>query len=261
MNIALLAGLTIPFFGTVLGASLVWFIKGKMSPALNKSLLGFASGVMVAASVWSLLLPAVEMAGGEDNPYAVIPAVIGLALGMIFLLYIDKLTPHLHPGSDTPEGPRSGLSRTAMTSLAVTIHNLPEGMAVGVVLAGLLDHSPDLSAAGAIAISVGIAIQNIPEGAIVSLPMHAGGATRAKSFAIGALSGIVEPIGAAIVILLAGLISPVIPYVLSFAAGAMLYVVIEDLIPEASREPHSNHNAIGFMLGFILMMVLDMTLG
>lgn len=261
MNIALLAGLTLPFIGTMTGAAFVWFIRGRISPKLNKSLLGFASGVMVAASVWSLLIPSIEMAGGESNRWSILPAAVGLALGMIFLLYIDRVTPHLHQGSDTPEGPRSRLSRTAMTSLAVTIHNLPEGMAVGVVLAGLLDNASDISTASAIALSVGIAIQNIPEGAIVALPMHGEGASKGKSFTIGALSGIVEPIGAGLVILLAGVLGPVIPYMLAFAAGAMLYVVIEDLIPEASQAPHSNHSTIGFALGFILMMVLDVILG
>ena len=227
---------------------------------LQKALLGFASGVMVAASVWSLLIPSIEMSS-DAGKGAVIPAVIGFLLGMAFLLFIDYITPHLHIGDDHPEGPRSKLSRTAMLSLAVTIHNLPEGMAVGVVLAGALQSNLGISAAGALAMSIGIAIQNIPEGAIISMPMRAEGNSRMRSFILGSLSGIVEPLGGLLVVLLASFMTPILPYMLAFAAGAMMYVVIEELIPETSEGEHSNLGTIGFALGFALMMVLDVALG
>ena len=227
---------------------------------LQKALLGFASGVMVAASVWSLLIPSIEMSS-DAGKGAVIPAVIGFLLGMAFLLFIDYITPHLHIGDDHPEGPRSKLSRTAMLSLAVTIHNLPEGMAVGVVLAGALQSNLGISAAGALAMSIGIAIQNIPEGAIISMPMRAEGNSRMRSFILGSLSGIVEPLGGLLVVLLASFMTPILPYMLAFAAGAMMYVVIEELIPETSEGEHSNLGTIGFALGFALMMVLDVVLG
>lgn len=256
----LIIGLLIPFFGTVLGSAFVFFMKKDMPVLLQKALLGFASGVMVAASVWSLLIPSIEMSS-EAGKGAVIPAVIGFLLGMAFLLFIDYITPHLHIGDDHPEGPRSKLSRTAMLSLAVTIHNLPEGMAVGVVLAGALQSNLGISAAGALAMSLGIAIQNIPEGAIISMPMRAEGNSRMRSFLLGSLSGIVEPIGGLIVILLASFMTPILPYMLAFAAGAMMYVVIEELIPETSEGEHSNLGTIGFAIGFALMMVLDVVLG
>ena len=256
----LIVGLLIPFLGTVLGSAFVFFMKKDMPVFLQKALLGFASGVMVAASVWSLLIPSIEMSS-EAGKGAVIPAVIGFLLGMAFLLFIDYITPHLHIGDDHPEGPRSKLSRTAMLSLAVTIHNLPEGMAVGVVLAGALQSNLGISAAGALAMSLGIAIQNIPEGAIISMPMRAEGNSRMRSFLLGSFSGIVEPIGGLIVILLASFMTPILPYMLAFAAGAMMYVVIEELIPETSEGEHSNLGTIGFALGFALMMVLDVVLG
>lgn len=256
----LVIGLLIPFLGTVLGSAFVFFMKKDMPALLQKTLLGFASGVMVAASVWSLLIPSIEMSS-DAGKGAVIPAVIGFLLGMAFLLFIDYITPHLHIGDDHPEGPRSKLSRTAMLSLAVTIHNLPEGMAVGVVLAGALQSNLGISAAGALAMSIGIAIQNIPEGAIISMPMRAEGNSRMRSFLLGSLSGIVEPLGGLIVILLASFMTPVLPYMLAFAAGAMMYVVIEELIPETSEGEHSNLGTIGFALGFALMMVLDVVLG
>lgn len=256
----LIVGLLIPFFGTVLGSAFVFFMKKDMPVLLQKALLGFASGVMVAASVWSLLIPSIEMSS-EAGKGAVIPAVIGFLLGMAFLLFIDYITPHLHIGDDHPEGPRSKLSRTAMLSLAVTIHNLPEGMAVGVVLAGALQSNLGISAAGALAMSLGIAIQNIPEGAIISMPMRAEGNSRMRSFLLGSFSGIVEPIGGLIVILLASFMTPILPYMLAFAAGAMMYVVIEELIPETSEGEHSNLGTIGFAIGFALMMVLDVVLG
>ena len=256
----LVIGLLIPFLGTVLGSAFVFFMKKDMPVLLQKTLLGFASGVMVAASVWSLLIPSIEMSS-DAGKGAVIPAVIGFLLGMAFLLFIDYITPHLHIGDDHPEGPRSKLSRTAMLSLAVTIHNLPEGMAVGVVLAGALQSNLGISAAGALAMSIGIAIQNIPEGAIISMPMRAEGNSRMRSFILGSLSGIVEPLGGLLVVLLASFMTPILPYMLAFAAGAMMYVVIEELIPETSEGEHSNLGTIGFALGFALMMVLDVVLG
>lgn len=253
--------LLIPVLGTTLGSAFVFFMRDKFNPKTLKALLGFASGVMVAASVWSLLIPAMDM-NAEAGKWQVVPAVVGFALGVGFLLLIDHVTPHLHPASDKgPEGPKSSLSRTSMLSLAVTIHNLPEGMAVGVVIAGALTASHSITLAAAMAIAVGIAIQNVPEGAIISMPMKAAGNSRAKSFVIGTLSGIVEPIGALIVIALATHIIPLVPYLLSFAAGAMLYVVVEELIPEASEGEHSNVNTIGFAFGFAMMMILDVVLG
>lgn len=257
---ALFIGLLIPLLGTMLGAAFVFLIKDGMSQRLQKALLGFASGVMVAASVWSLLIPAIEM-GTASGKWAVVPAAIGFLLGMGFLLLIDELTPHLHLGANKPEGPRSHLSRTAMLALAVTIHNLPEGMAVGVVFAGAENGAVGLSAASALAVSIGIAIQNIPEGAIISIPMRAAGNSRWRSFMLGTLSGVVEPIGGLTVVLLASLMTPALPYLLAFAAGAMLYVVVEELIPEASEGEHSNMSTISFAIGFVLMMTLDVVLG
>ena len=235
-------------------------VKDEMSPRLQKSLLGFASGVMVAASVWSLLIPAMEMEEAK-GAWSVFPAAVGFLLGMGFLLLIDELTPHLHIGTDKPEGPRSHLSRTAMLALAVTIHNLPEGMAVGVVFAGAENGAAGLSLASALAVSIGIAIQNVPEGAIISMPMRAAGNSKWRSFVIGSLSGAVEPIGGLAVVLLASLMTPVLPYMLAFAAGAMFYVVVEELIPEASEGEHSNLSTVGFAFGFVLMMVLDVVMG
>ena len=243
----------------MLGSAFVFFMKDEMSVRLQKTLLGFASGVMVAASVWSLLIPSMEMGG--SSVWSVVPAAAGFLLGMGFLLMIDELTPHLHIGTDKPEGPRSRLSRTAMLALAVTIHNLPEGMAVGVVFAGAESGISNISLAGAIAVALGIAIQNVPEGAIISMPMRAAGNSKWKSFIIGSLSGAVEPVGAIAVLLLASLLMPVLPYMLAFAAGAMFYVVIEELIPEASSGQHSNLSTIGFAIGFVLMMVLDVVMG
>ncbi len=256
----ILIGLLVPLLGTMLGSAFVFFMKGDMSVRLQKSLLGFASGVMVAASVWSLLIPAMDMES-ESGKWAVMPAAVGFLLGMGFLLLIDCLTPHLHIGTDKPEGLHSQLSRTAMLALAVTIHNLPEGMAVGVVFAGADNATSNISLTSALAVSVGIAIQNIPEGAIISMPMRAEGNSRLRSFLIGSLSGAVEPIGAVAVLLLASLLVPVLPYMLAFAAGAMFYVVIEELIPEASSGQHSNLSTIGFAFGFVLMMVLDVVMG
>ena len=256
----LLIGLLIPLLGTMLGASFMFFMKRDMPERLQKALLGFASGVMVAASVWSLLIPSIDMSHGE-GAMQVVPAAVGFLLGMGFLLLIDELTPHLHVGSNKPEGLKARLSRTAMLALAVTIHNLPEGMAVGVVFAGTQDGQADISLMSALAMSIGIAIQNIPEGAIISMPMRAAGNSRWKSFLIGSLSGVVEPVGGLLIILLASLFLPAMPYLLAFAAGAMLYVVVEELIPEASSGTHSNLSTIGFALGFVLMMVMDVVMG
>jgi len=261
--------LLIPLLGTMLGSAFVFFMKDEMSVRLQKTLLGFASGVMVAASVWSLLIPAMEMSSTSNYQLSilnsqlneVLPAAVGFLLGMGFLLMIDELTPHLHIGTDKPEGPRSRLSRTAMLALAVTIHNLPEGMAVGVVFAGAESGISTISLTSAVAVALGIAIQNVPEGAIISMPMRAAGNSKWKSFVIGSLSGAVEPLGAVAVLLLASLLTPVLPYMLAFAAGAMFYVVVEELIPEASSGQHSNLSTIGFAVGFVLMMVLDVVMG
>ena len=233
---------------TMLGSAFVFFMKDEMPVRLQMTLLGFASGVMVAASVWSLLIPSMEMVE-DSGKWSVVPATVGFLLGMGFLLVLDEVTPHLHIGTDKPEGMRAHLSKTMMLTLAVTLHNLPEGMAVGVSLSS------------AVAVAVGIAIQNVPEGAIISLPMKAAGNSRWKSFLIGSLSGVVEPVGAIAVMLLASLLVPVLPYMLAFAAGAMFYVVVEELIPEASSGQHSNLSTIGFAIGFALMMVLDVVLG
>ncbi|MBP3764051.1 MAG: ZIP family metal transporter [Bacteroidales bacterium] len=253
----ILVGTLLPLVGTMLGSAFVFFMKRDMPERLQKALLGFASGVMVAASVWSLLLPAMEMESGRGAA-SVVPSAVGFLLGVGFLLLVDELTPHLHLGASRAEGPRSKLSRTAMLALAVTIHNLPEGMAVGVVFAGS-GHGLSLSAA--LAVSIGIAIQNVPEGAIISMPMHAAGNSRLRSFAIGTLSGVVEPLGAVAILLLASWFVPVLPYMLAFAAGAMMYVVVEELIPEASQGTHSNLSTLGFAAGFVLMMVMDVVLG
>ncbi|MBQ7421592.1 MAG: ZIP family metal transporter [Prevotella sp.] len=255
-----LIGLLIPFLGTVIGSAFVFFMKHDMPPRLQKTLLGFASGVMVAASVWSLLIPSMEM-NEALGKWQIAPTTAGFLLGVAFLLLIDYATPHLHIGNSSPEGPHSKFSRTTMLSLAVTIHNLPEGMAVGVVLAGAMQNNIEISAAGALAMSLGIAIQNIPEGAIISMPMRAEGNSRWSSFLIGSLSGAIEPVGGLVVVLLASVMTPILPYMLAFAAGAMLYVVVEELIPEASEGEHSNMSTIGFAVGFALMMVLDVVLG
>jgi len=256
----LIAGILLPFAGTALGAACVFLIRNSMSPVLQKILTGFAAGVMVAASVWSLLIPSIEMTGKEGLP-SIIPAITGFLVGIFFLLFLDEVVPHQHPESSLSEGPKSHLSRTSKLVFAVTLHNIPEGMAVGVALAAALEGNAYMPMAGALALSLGIAIQNFPEGAIVSMPLHSAGNTRRKSFLIGALSGIVEPVGAVITILLASMVLPVLPYLLAFAAGAMMYVVVEELIPETQSGKHSNMGTIGFSAGFLLMMVLDVLLG
>lgn len=256
----LLIGIMIPFVGTALGSACVFFLKHEMKPFLQKILLGFASGVMVAASVWSLLIPAMNMSE-EMGKLAFIPAAVGLLLGMAFLLLMDRVIPHLHLGSDEPEGAHSSLSKSMMLIFAVTLHNFPEGMAVGVVFAGMLEGSAGITLAGAFALAIGIAIQNFPEGAIISMPLKGTGISRGKAFLYGAASGIVEPLGALLTIWLASYIEPVLPYLLAFAAGAMLYVVVEELIPEASEGEHSNIATVGFAIGFVLMMILDVALG
>ena len=253
-------GVLIPFAGTTIGSACVSFMKNSLHPGVQRALTGFAAGVMVAASIWSLLSPAMEQSAALGQ-LAFLPAVIGFWLGVGFLLLLDVLVPHLHQGADTPEGPKSGFSRTTMLVLAVTLHNIPEGMAVGVVYAGYLSGSAQITAAGALALSLGIAIQNFPEGAIISLPLRAEGMGKARAFWGGVLSGIVEPIGAVLTILAASLIVPALPYLLSFAAGAMLYVVVEELIPEMSQGAHSNIGTVFFAVGFSLMMVLDVALG
>lgn len=256
----LLLILAIPFLGTMLGSAFVFFMKDEMPSVMQKALLGFASGVMVAASVWSLIIPSMEMSTGLGK-MMVVPTAVGILAGILFLLIIDTITPHLHMGNTGPEGPKAHLSKVTMLSLAVTIHNFPEGMAVGVVVAGTLQGGEWISAAGAMSLALGIAIQNIPEGAIISMPMKAAGGSKMKSFVMGTLSGAVEPVGAVLVILLASVMTPILPYLLAFAAGAMIYVVIEELIPEASEGEHSNWSTIGFAIGFVLMMVLDVVLG
>lgn len=255
MFTSVLIALMIPFLGTALGSAFVFFMKREMHPILQKLLLGFASGVMVAASVWSLLIPSIAMGSGTR---AVVAPVIGLLGGFAFLLLIDYVTPHIHASGEA-EGPRSSLSRTAKLALAVTIHNFPEGMAVGVAIAGAL--AADFNMAAALALSLGIAIQNVPEGAIISMPLRAAGNSRWKAFGIGAMSGIVEPLGGALVLLLATAVLGIMPCLLAFAAGAMLYVVVEELVPEYSQGRHSNIGTVGFALGFALMMVLDVVLG
>ncbi len=258
MNVFL--GLLIPFFGTTLGASCVFFMKKTLSDLVQRSLAGFAAGVMAAASIWSLLIPAIEQSENMGK-LSFLPAFIGFWIGVLFLLLLDHMIPHLHVGSDQAEGPKSKLGRSAMMVLAVTLHNIPEGMAVGVMYAGFLAGNAQITAASALALSLGIAIQNFPEGAIISMPLRAEGESKERALLGGVLSGVVEPIGAALTILAAQLVIPALPYLLSFAAGAMLYVVVEELIPEMSQGRHSNIGTVFFAVGFSVMMVLDVALG
>ncbi len=257
-NIAI--GLLIPFLGTTLGSAMVFLMKNKMNTKVQKLLLGFASGVMIAASIWSLITPSIEMAE-EQGIVSWIPAAIGFLFGIIFLLALDSIIPHLHLNSKKPEGIKAKLKNTTMMVLAVTLHNIPEGMAVGVVFAGVLAQNTTITLAGAFALSIGIAIQNFPEGAIISMPLKNEGMSKPKAFLYGTLSGIVEPIGAIITILLTGIVTPILPYLLSFAAGAMIYVVVEELIPESQVGEHSNIGTIGVAIGFVIMMILDVALG
>ena len=260
MNIEVIGGILIPFVGTMLGAAGVFFIKNELDHLVQRALTGFAAGVMMAASVWSLLIPAMEQSEGMGR-LAFVPAAVGFWIGIIFLLLLDRVIPHLHRNSEKAEGPKSRLTRTTMLVLAVTLHNIPEGMAVGAVYAGYLTGNARITAMGALALSIGIAIQNFPEGAIISMPLCAEGMKKSKAFAGGTLSGIVEPVGAAVTILAAGLIVPALPYLLSFAAGAMIYVSVEELIPEMSTGEHSNIGTLFFSVGFCLMMILDVSFG
>ena len=258
MDIDVFYGVLIPFLGTSAGAACVFFMKKNLNEQIQRALTGFAAGVMVAASIWSLLIPAIEQSSGLGK-LSFVPAAVGFWIGVLFLLLLDHMIPHLHQNSDKAEGPKSKLQRTTMLVLAVTLHNIPEGMAVGVVYAGYLTGHAQITIA--MALSIGIAIQNFPEGAIISMPLRSEGMGKTKAFAGGVLSGIVEPIGAVLTILAAGLIVPALPYLLSFAAGAMLYVVVEELIPEMSAGEHSNIGTIFFAVGFSLMMILDVALG
>lgn len=260
MDQAVFYGILIPFLGTSLGAACVFFMKHDMSERLSRILTGFAAGVMVAASIWSLLIPAMDQSK-EMGKFAFIPAAAGFWGGILFLLLLDHIIPHLHRYSVSAEGPKSRLQRTTMMVLAVTLHNIPEGMAVGVVYAGYLAGNAKITVAAAMALSIGIAIQNFPEGAIISMPLRAEGMKVSKAFAGGVLSGIVEPVGAMLTILAAGYIVPALPYLLSFAAGAMIYVVVEELIPEMSQGEHSDLGTIFFAVGFTVMMSLDVALG
>lgn len=260
MNNQLLIGVLVPFLGTALGSAMVFFMKKELSEKLNHALEGFAAGVMVAASIWSLIIPAMEQSASMGK-LSFIPAVAGFWIGILFLLCLDELIPHLHMNSDEPEGMKANFKKTTMMVLAVTLHNIPEGMAVGVVYAGWLTGTSGITAAGALALALGIAIQNFPEGAIISMPLRSKGESRTKAFVSGVLSGLVEPIGTIITILLAGLIVPVLPYLLCFAAGAMMYVVVEELVPEMASGKHTNVSTVMFALGFTLMMTLDVALG
>ncbi len=253
-------GLAIPFIGTAAGSACVFFMKKKPGMTVSRALTGFAGGVMVAASIWSLLIPAMNQCA-ERGRWAFLPAFIGFWIGILFLLLLDRIIPHLHMNAEQAEGPKSRAKKTTMMVLAVTLHNIPEGMAVGVVFAGLLSGTAEITAGGALALSIGIAIQNFPEGAIISMPLHAEGKTKGRAFALGALSGAVEPVGALATVLFAGLFVPAMPYLLAFAAGAMIYVVVEELIPEASAGEHSNVGVVAFALGFTVMMALDAALG
>lgn len=253
-------GLLIPFVGTALGAAMVFFMKNKMNEKIEKLLLGFAAGVMIAASVWSLLIPSIEMSV-EQGKIAWIPASVGFLFGILFLFILDSLIPHIHLKSNKPEGLKAKLKKTTMMVFAVTLHNIPEGMAVGVIFAGAIAGNTGITMAGAYALAIGIAIQNFPEGAIISMPLKSEGMSKIKAFSCGVLSGIVEPIGAVITILLTSTITSILPYLLSFAAGAMIYVVVEELVPESQAGEHSNIGTIGVAIGFVLMMILDVALG
>ncbi|MBR3834570.1 MAG: ZIP family metal transporter [Lachnospiraceae bacterium] len=257
-----LIAIWVPFLGTMLGSACVFFMKGALNDKVQKALSGFAAGVMIAASVWSLLIPAINMAEASGmGKKSFVPAAVGLLLGVIFLLLLDKLIPHLHLADEQAEGPKVNLKKSTMLILAVTLHNIPEGMAVGVTFAGMLSGEANITFMGAMALTIGIAIQNFPEGAIISMPVCAAGEGKKKAFLYGSLSGVVEPIGAIITILLSTYLIGAMPYLLAFAAGAMIYVVVEELIPESAVGEHSNIGTIGFAIGFVIMMILDVALG
>ena len=261
-ELALIIGLVIPFLGTMLGAAMVYILKKEISIGIKKLLLGFASGVMVSAAVWSLLIPSIDMASGlYTGALKMIPAVVGFFIGILFLYLLDNVTPHQHIRGSEPEGPKSAISKTTKLFLAVTIHNIPEGMAMGIILAAFLTGETSITTGAAISLAIGIAIQNFPEGAIVSMPFEVEGNSRTKSFILGMLSGLVEPVAAVLMILLKDILMPIMPYLLSFASGAMIYVVIEELLPESYDNKHSNMPTFGFAFGFILMMVLDVIFG
>ena len=259
----ILWGLMIPFVGTAAGAACVFFLKKDLKNGVQRALTGFAAGIMVAASIWSLIVPAIEQSAGRGR-WAFLPAFSGFWMGILFLLLLDHIIPHLHRNigqEDQREGPRTRLDRTVMMVLAVTLHNIPEGMAVGVVYAGLASGSGGITAGGAMALALGIAIQNFPEGAIITMPLYAEGKSKPDAFRLGVLSGAVEPVFGGLTVLVASLVVPAMPYFLSFAAGAMLYVVVEELIPEMSAGEHSNIGVVSFAMGFSLMMALDVALG
>ena len=260
MNIEIIRGILIPFLGTVLGSACVFFLRKNIGDLVQRALTGFAAGVMVAASIWSLLIPAMEQSAAMGK-WSFVPAVVGFWIGILFLLLLDHVIPHLHMKSEEAEGPKKAWQKSTMLLLAVTLHNIPEGMAVGGVFSGYIAGNSTITAAGALALAIGIAIQNFPEGAIISMPLRGQGMSKTKAFIYGSLSGLVEPIGALLTILAASLILPVLPYLLSFAAGAMMYVVVEELIPEMSEGTHSNIGTIVFAVGFTLMMALDVALG
>ncbi len=260
MSVELAGGILLPFLGTALGSACVFVMRKDFRRSVQRALTGFAAGVMIAASIWSLLVPAMEKSASMGR-LAFVPAAVGFWVGTLFLLLLDRIIPHLHLNSSQAEGPRSKLARTTMMVLAVTLHNIPEGMAVGVVFAGWLAGNMDISMGGALALALGIAIQNFPEGAIISMPLHTGGMRKGKAFWAGVLSGAVEPVGAVLTILATRLVLPLLPYLLSFAAGAMVYVVVEELIPEMSEGEHSNVGTVFFAVGFTLMMALDVALG
>lgn len=260
MSIEVIMGLLIPFIGTLAGSSMVFFLKKQINPVIEKLLIGFAAGVMTAASVWSLLIPAMDQSSSLGK-LAFLPAAVGYSAGTLFLLILDEVIPHLHAFSDKPEGPHSNLSKTIMMVLAVVLHNIPEGMAVGVVYAGWMSGNSSITFGAALSLAVGIAIQNFPEGAIVSMPLRVQGSSKKKAFGAGVLSGIVEPIGGLLTIVFAEHVIPLLPYLLSFAAGAMMYVVIEELVPEMSQGEHSHAGVLAFAAGFCIMMILDVALG
>lgn len=260
MEKEIIQGILIPFGGTILGAACVLFMKNSLNFMVRRALTGFAAGVMVAASIWSLLIPSMNQSEAMGK-WAFVPAAAGFWIGILFLLILDRAIPHLHQGSDKPEGPRAALKKTTMLVLAVTMHNIPEGMAVGVVLAGCMTGSGTITMTGALVLAIGIAIQNFPEGAIISMPLKSEGVKKHKAFLYGVLSGAVEPLAALFTIWAAGLVVPLLPYLLSFAAGAMIYVVVEELIPEMSQGDHSNIGTLFFAAGFTIMMALDVALG